>query len=82
MTMGAIDFSTLGLVIAVVTGIGSFLLGRHLRKGRQAKKQAKERAALPARCGARASAPSASEAAAPPQRCGNSLTRHRRGAWQ
>jgi len=46
MTMGAIDFSTLGLVIAVVTGIGSFLLGRHLRKGRQAKKQAKERAAL------------------------------------
>ena len=46
MTMCAIDFSTLGLVIAVVTGIGSFLLGRHLRKGRQAKKQAKERAAL------------------------------------
>lgn len=42
--MGNIDFSTIGLVIAVVTGIGSFMLGRYLRKGRVAKKQAKARA--------------------------------------
>jgi len=45
MSMGNIDFSAVGLVLAVVTGIGSYVLGRHLRKGRAAKRQAKERAA-------------------------------------
>lgn len=43
--MGNIDFSTIGLVIAVVTGIGSYFLGRHFRKGRVEKKQIQQRAA-------------------------------------
>ncbi|MCU4121998.1 hypothetical protein [Variovorax sp. N23] len=43
--MGNIDFSTIGLVIAVATGIGSFFLGRRLSRGRTEKKQQKARAA-------------------------------------
>ena len=45
MTMGTIDVSIVGLVLAGLTGIGSYVLGRHLRKGRTAKRQARERAA-------------------------------------
>ncbi len=48
MTMGGIDLSALGMVVAVATGLGSYFLGRHWRKGRVAKKQARERAALEA----------------------------------
>ncbi|MGJ7492448.1 hypothetical protein [Variovorax sp. ZT4R33] len=43
--MGNLDLSIVGLVLAGVTGIGSFLLGRYLRKGRAAKKQSQQRAA-------------------------------------
>ncbi len=46
--MGGIDVSTLGLAIAVVTGIGSFLLGRRLSRGRAERKRARERAAAEA----------------------------------
>jgi hypothetical protein len=48
MNIPNIDLSTVGLVLASFTGVGSFFLGRHLRRKRQAKKQARERAALEA----------------------------------
>ena len=43
--MGGIDVSVIGLFIAVVTGLGSFVLGRRMRAKRAAKKRAKERIA-------------------------------------
>jgi hypothetical protein len=43
--MGGIDISVIGLFIAVVTGLGSFVLGRHFRTKRAAKKREKERLA-------------------------------------
>jgi hypothetical protein len=46
--MGGVDISTIGLLIAVVTGIGSFVLGRHLRTRYSAKKRAKDRIAAQA----------------------------------
>ncbi len=42
--MGAFDLSVVGLVLAVVTGIGSFLVGRHLREKRMNKRRATDRA--------------------------------------
>ena len=46
--MFGLDLSVLGLVLAVVTGIGSFFVGRHLRRSRMEKRRAKERAAAEA----------------------------------
>jgi hypothetical protein len=46
--MGGIDISTIGLAIAVVTGLGSFWFGRHMRLKRAAKKREKERIAAQA----------------------------------
>ena len=46
--MFGLDLSVLGLVLAVVTGIGSFFVGRHLRRGRMEKRRAKERVAAQA----------------------------------
>ena len=48
MNLSAIDLSAFGLVLASLTGVGSFFLGRHLRRRRQEKKHARERAALEA----------------------------------
>jgi membrane protein YqaA with SNARE-associated domain len=48
MNLSTFDFSALGVVLASFTGVGSFFLGRHLRRRRQEKKQARERAALEA----------------------------------
>jgi len=41
--MGAFDISAIGIAIAVVTGIGSFLVGRHLRKSRMEKRREQDR---------------------------------------
>jgi hypothetical protein len=41
--MGAFDISAIGILIAVVTGIGSFLIGRRLRKSRMEKRREKDR---------------------------------------
>jgi Na+/glutamate symporter len=46
--MGGVDISTIGLLIAVVTGIGSFAVGRYLRTKHVAKKRAKDRIAAQA----------------------------------
>jgi hypothetical protein len=46
--MGGIDISVIGLFIAVVTGLGSFVLGRHFRMKRAEKKREKERIAAQA----------------------------------
>jgi hypothetical protein len=43
--MGNFDLSIIGLLVGAVTGLGSYFLGRHLRKGRAEKKQIKQRAA-------------------------------------
>jgi hypothetical protein len=43
--MGNLDLSIIGLLIGAVTGLGSYFLGRHLRKGRAEKKQIQQRAA-------------------------------------
>lgn len=43
--MGNLDLSIIGLLVGAVTGLGSYFLGRHLRKGRAEKKQIKQRAA-------------------------------------
>ena len=48
MNLPNIDLSTFGIVLASFTGVGSFFLGRHLRRRRQEKKAARERAALEA----------------------------------
>jgi len=41
MTMGAFDLSAFGIVLAGLTGIGSYFLGRYLRRRRVARRQAK-----------------------------------------
>ena len=41
--MGAFDISAIGLAIAAVTGIGSFLIGRRLRKSRAEKSRESDR---------------------------------------
>ena len=41
--MGGLDISVIGLVVAVVTGLGSFLIGRRMREKRALKKREKER---------------------------------------
>ncbi len=41
--MGGLDFSALGLLLLVVTGLGSFWLGRHWRTKRQAQRREQER---------------------------------------
>ncbi len=46
--MNAFDLSTLGVVIATLTGIGSFFLGRRLSRRRTEKRMAKEREAAQA----------------------------------
>jgi topoisomerase-4 subunit A len=46
--MGGIDISVIGLFIAVVTGLASFLVGRHFRMKRAAKRREKDRAAAQA----------------------------------
>ncbi len=43
--MGNLDLSIIGLLVGAVTGLGSYFLGRHFRKGRAEKKQIKQRAA-------------------------------------
>jgi topoisomerase-4 subunit A len=43
--MGGIDVSVIGLFIAVVTGLGSYVLGKRMREKRAAKKRDKERIA-------------------------------------
>ena len=48
MNFSNFDLSALGVVLASFTGVGSFFLGRHLRRKRQEKKQLKERAAVEA----------------------------------
>ena len=45
MNLANLDLSTLGLVLASLTGVGSFVLGRHLRRKRQEKRAARERIA-------------------------------------
>lgn len=40
-----LDLSTVGLVLASLTGVGSFVLGRHLRRRRQEKRAERERIA-------------------------------------
>lgn len=42
--MFGIDLSLAGLVLAVLTGIGSFFVGRHLRRKRMDKRRAHDRA--------------------------------------
>jgi len=46
--MGNIDFSVVGLVLAVLTGIGSFFLGRYLRQRRLSGRRTRERLAAEA----------------------------------
>ncbi|MGI4776698.1 MAG: hypothetical protein ACRYGA_01045 [Janthinobacterium lividum] len=48
MNLPAIDLSIFGIVLASLAGVGSFFLGRHLRRRGQEKKVAKERAVLEA----------------------------------
>jgi len=43
--MFGIDFSTVGVFLAVVTGFGSFLLGRYLSRRYREKRRERERAA-------------------------------------
>ena len=43
--ISGIDVSVIGLFIAVVTGIGSYVLGRRMREKRAAKKREKDRIA-------------------------------------
>ena len=43
MNFANFDLSTIGLVLASLTGVGSFVLGRHLRRKRQEKRRARER---------------------------------------
>ena len=43
--MGGIDISVIGLFIAVVTGLGSYVLGRRMREKRAAKRREKDRVA-------------------------------------
>jgi hypothetical protein len=43
--MGGIDVSVIGIFIAVVTGLGSYVVGRHFRQKRAAKKREKNRVA-------------------------------------
>jgi hypothetical protein len=43
--MGGIDVSVIGIFIAVVTGLGSYVVGRHFRQKRAAKKREKDRVA-------------------------------------
>lgn len=45
MNFASLDLSTVGLVLASLTGVGSFVLGRYLRRKRQEKRAARERAA-------------------------------------
>lgn len=42
--MFGLDLSVAGLVLAVLTGIGSFFVGRHLRRKRMDKRRARDRA--------------------------------------
>ena len=46
--MGGFDISVIGLVIAVVTGIGSFWFGRRMRLKRGARQREKDRIAAQA----------------------------------
>ena len=46
--MGGIDISVIGIFIAVVTGIGSYVLGRRMREKRALKKREKDRVAAQA----------------------------------
>ncbi len=46
--MGGIDVSVIGIFIAVVTGIGSYVLGKRMREKRAAKKREKDRMAAQA----------------------------------
>jgi len=46
--MGDFDISTIGLVIAVVTGIGSFWFGRRIRMKQGEKRREKDRNAAQA----------------------------------
>jgi hypothetical protein len=48
MNFANFDLSTVGLVLASLTGVGSFVLGRHLRRKRQEKRSARARAAAAA----------------------------------
>ena len=41
MNLPNIDLSTFGIVLAGLTGIGSYFLGRYLRRRRVARRQAK-----------------------------------------
>jgi uncharacterized membrane protein len=43
--MGGIDVSVIGIFIAVVTGLGSYVLGKHFREKRAAKKREANRMA-------------------------------------
>ena len=43
--MFGLDLSVVGLALALGTGVGSFFLGRYLRKSRAEKRRARERAA-------------------------------------
>ena len=42
--LGGIDISILGVILAVVTGFGSYILGRRMREKRQGNRRAKDRA--------------------------------------
>ena len=46
--MGGIDISVIGLFIAVVTGLASYVLGRRMREKRAAKRREKDRIAAQA----------------------------------
>ena len=46
--MGGIDVSVIAIFIAVVTGIGSYVLGKRMREKRAAKKREKDRIAAQA----------------------------------
>ena len=46
--MGGIDISVIGIFIAVVTGLGSYVLGRRMREKRAAKRREKDRVAAQA----------------------------------
>ncbi|MFM9922522.1 hypothetical protein VLK31_05975 [Variovorax sp. H27-G14] len=43
--MGGIDVSIIGMFIAVVTGLGSYVLGKRMREKRAAKRREKDRIA-------------------------------------
>lgn len=46
--MGGIDISVIGIFIAVVTGLGSYVIGRRMREKRAAKRREKDRVAAQA----------------------------------